>query len=247
MYVIRDRSVIMTTRIVEMRNPTPFMAYAGGELDRLPSRVIETRTMKNAAILIFAAFAGIAIAGDPPKLEKLTLKNGRDYEKVTVTEKRPDGISISHDSGTARIKFEDLPEDVAAKLGGFNADDAAATRKKADAEEAATIAEIDKGLAAQKVVGNSNIGKPLDYFKDKYGKPIALEKNVASFTKAGVYIMVIFMDEKAVRLVYSKGLDPLPKIISETLIKDWYDRLNHSILANRSTSPASNSRYLHAR
>ena len=42
-------------------------------------------------------------------------------------------------------------------------------------------------------------------------------------------------------------LDHLPKIISETLIKDWYDRLNHSILANRSISPASNSRYLHAR
>jgi hypothetical protein len=30
----------------------------------------------------------------------------------------------------------------------------------------------------------------------------------------------------------------LPKIISETLTKDWYDCLNHSTLANRSPSPA---------
>ena len=33
-------------------------------------------------------------------------------------------------------------------------------------------------------------------------------------------------------------VDPLPKIISETLTKDWYDCLNHSTLANRSPSPA---------
>ena len=34
------------------------------------------------------------------------------------------------------------------------------------------------------------------------------------------------------------ALDLLPKIIAETLTKDWYDCLNHSTLANRSPSPA---------
>ena len=34
------------------------------------------------------------------------------------------------------------------------------------------------------------------------------------------------------------NLDLLPKIIAETLTKDWYDCLNHSTLANRSPSPA---------
>ena len=48
-------------------------------------------------------------------------------------------------------------------------------------------------------------------------------------------------------LEYEGLVDPLLRIISETLLKDWYDRLNHSILANRSTSSASKSRYLHAR
>ena len=72
--------------------------------------------MKIAVVLILAALAGISIAADLPKLEKLKLKSGREYEKVTVTEKRPDGISIAHESGTARIKFEDLPEKARAYL-----------------------------------------------------------------------------------------------------------------------------------
>jgi hypothetical protein len=42
-------------------------------------------------------------------------------------------------------------------------------------------------------------------------------------------------------------LDPLPKIISETLIKDWYDCLNQYKLPNLSSAPATQSRNLHTR
>lgn len=41
-------------------------------------------------------------------------------------------------------------------------------------------------------------------------------------------------------------LDPLPKIISETRTKDWYDRLNRPTLANRPAAPTSQPRYLPA-
>ena len=36
-----------------------------------------------------------------------------------------------------------------------------------------------------------------------------------------------------------RQVDRLPKIISETLIKDWYDCLNQYKLANPSSAPAS--------
>ena len=103
--------------------------------------------MKTLIVLIFALPA--LAFGQVLKLKKLTLKNGREYEKVTVTEKRPDGISISHESGTARIKFEDLPADVAKQFGGFDSEAAAKARAEVDAKEAATLAEINKGVAAQ--------------------------------------------------------------------------------------------------
>ena len=42
-------------------------------------------------------------------------------------------------------------------------------------------------------------------------------------------------------------IDHLPKIISETPIKGWYNGLNPYKLANRSPAPSTQSRNLHAR
>lgn len=106
------------------------------------------KTLPITALFILISSA-ICFAADLPKLEKLKLKTGREYEKVTITEKRPDGISIRHDSGTARIKFEDLPEDLAKRLGGFDPAAAVKARQEADAKEAAALAEIDRGMAEQ--------------------------------------------------------------------------------------------------
>jgi len=113
----------------------------------------EGKTGKSGAVMKIRVLAAItlstclAIAADPVKLDKLTLKNGREYEKVTITEKRADGISISHESGTARIKFEDLPEDIVKQLGGFDAEAAVKARAETDAKEEAARAEIEKGMA----------------------------------------------------------------------------------------------------
>lgn len=107
--------------------------------------------MKIRALFTIALSSCIMFAAEPVKLDKLTLKNGREYEKVTITEKRADGISISHESGTARIKFEDLPEDLTKQLGGFDADAAAKLRAETDAKEAAARAEIEKGMVANSI------------------------------------------------------------------------------------------------
>ena len=92
-----------------------------------------------------------ALADEPAlKLEKLTLKSGKEYQQVVVTAKRPDGISITYaDGGLARIPFEQLPDDVAKQLGGFDPAAGKEAREKADTAEAATIAAIDRDMAVQ--------------------------------------------------------------------------------------------------
>lgn len=100
-------------------------------------------------VLSILLTVSLCLAEDLPKFPKLKLKSGREYENVTVTQKRPDGISIAHESGTARVKFEDLPDDVVKQCGGFDPAAAAKSRQEADAKEAATLAEIDRGVAAQ--------------------------------------------------------------------------------------------------
>jgi hypothetical protein len=53
--------------------------------------------------------------------------------------------------------------------------------------------------------------------------------------------------QRTVHLHLKCGIDRLPKIIAETGIKDWYDRLNSYGMANPSDAPASQSGHLHAR
>ena len=55
---------------------------------------------------------------------------------MTITEKRPDGISIRHDTGTARIMFEDLPDQLAQELGGFDPEQAAKARDQQRIDDA---------------------------------------------------------------------------------------------------------------
>lgn len=107
--------------------------------------------MRSFLLLAAVLFLQSAFAGDIRAFPKLKLKNGREYEMVTVTDRRPDGISISHESGTARIKFEDLPDEVVKQLGGFDPVAATKARTKDDANEAAAREEIDRGLAVQGV------------------------------------------------------------------------------------------------
>jgi hypothetical protein len=49
--------------------------------------------------------------------EDLTTTEGRVYKNVTVRKVEPDGLSISHESGLAKIPFTKLPEEVQKKHG----------------------------------------------------------------------------------------------------------------------------------
>lgn len=64
-----------------------------------------SRTLIAAGLL----FAGIAAAED------LTTTDGKLYKNVTVTKVEPDGLSVSHETGTAKLLFTKLPEDLQRK------------------------------------------------------------------------------------------------------------------------------------
>ncbi len=57
--------------------------------------------------IVWVCCAGLGLAGELLKLDKLTLNSGREYEKVIVLEKEVDGIKISHHSHpTGRLSLE---------------------------------------------------------------------------------------------------------------------------------------------
>lgn len=69
-------------------------------------------------IILIICLLQPVLGQDPPKeFAKLETTNGRVYEHVTVRKIEPDGISIMHADGSAKIVFEQLPEDVRRSLG----------------------------------------------------------------------------------------------------------------------------------
>ena len=72
----------------------------------------------------------------------MKLNDGRQYNKVRVTHKQVDEISITHESGATHLRVEDLPSSVASRLG----------LSKAKAEEARVILENSNREAEKKRV-----------------------------------------------------------------------------------------------
>lgn len=66
--------------------------------------------------------------GATPKGMEIVTTNGTKYENVTVTLVEPDGISISHEAGVAKVLFTDLSEANRAKY-GYDPEKAAQAQK----------------------------------------------------------------------------------------------------------------------
>ncbi len=101
------------------------------------------KSLFRVAVLVFLAFS-VQAQGANEKIPELKLKDGRTYQQVTITKKTPDGIAIMTQDGTARIPYENLPEDLVKKLGGFDAEKAKEYRDAQAKNEAKYNAELDK-------------------------------------------------------------------------------------------------------
>ena len=83
----------------------------------------------------------VLLAAEDEKLSELVTLDGKFYQDVTIRKIEPDGLSIVHKAGTAKVPFEKLPESMQEKY-GYNADAAAAHRKQlAEAQRARESAE----------------------------------------------------------------------------------------------------------
>ena len=106
--------------------------------------------MKKIALLmiLFAA----ATAAEEEKYAELTVKSGKIYKSVVVRSVTPSELKIMHESGTAGIKLEDLPEDLQKKY-GYNPEEAAehrlAEQKKIRSQEMTLDREIAKTQQAE--------------------------------------------------------------------------------------------------
>lgn len=116
-------------------------------------------------ILPLLLLVPVLLAAEDEKLAELVTLDGKTYQGVTIRKVEPDGLSILHAAGTAKVPFEKLPEELQEKY-GYDATAAAEHRKQAaeaqrkqDAAERAAgekrkkeaakaaMAEADKGFA----------------------------------------------------------------------------------------------------
>jgi hypothetical protein len=77
----------------------------------------------------------------------LSTKKGREYTSVTVTAVEPDGLRIRHESGTAKIPFEELPVEIQKKY-AYDPSAADAHRNEYERNSAAQEAELDEAVKA---------------------------------------------------------------------------------------------------
>jgi len=111
--------------------------------------------MRTTAILLIVVLGvSIAHSEEERKFDTLTTKSGRTYTSVTVREKTKSGIKIFHEIGAATIPFEELPDDVAKDLGGFDEKAAKAEREAMAARENALYE--DERRVAQLQQANEN-------------------------------------------------------------------------------------------
>lgn len=101
-----------------------------------------------AAVFLALAFASACLGLD------ITTRNGTTYRKCEVVKIEPDGIRISHDTGAAKIDFEEMSDALRRKYGLDPAKVAAYRKGIADAKTAAeakaTIAKLRADAARQK-------------------------------------------------------------------------------------------------
>jgi hypothetical protein len=81
---------------------------------------------------LFLLLFPVLLAAEDVKLDHLVTLDGKVYQAVTIRKVEPDGLSIVHEAGTAKVPFEKLPEELQEKYGYDEA--AAAEHRKRVAE-----------------------------------------------------------------------------------------------------------------
>lgn len=131
--------------------------------------------MKIILPLLVLLFPVLLIAQDE-QLDKLVTVDGKSYDAVTIRKVEPDGLSILHAAGTAKVPFEKLSADLQTKY-GYNKEAAAEHRKQlAEAQRLQDKAE-QKASAKRKQVAADQASAEVDKdFADKVRKAAKMVK-----------------------------------------------------------------------
>lgn len=102
-------------------------------------------------------FFTLAASADPVLPKTLTTLKGKSYTGVALKSVEPDGIRIVHDTGLAKLRFEDLPETLRSQF-AVDPEKAAAFRAEQEArqqENAKRIAAAEQKIAADRAQASS--------------------------------------------------------------------------------------------
>jgi len=112
---------------------------------------------------------GLTVAAMPSVTLPHPFKAGsQSYDHATVLGIDPDGIRIRHDNGTAKVRYEALPNELQSKLGGFTAEKAIAFRAAEQQNQSTAQRQIAATAAAVAQMNNTNAGPaPTDVELDK--------------------------------------------------------------------------------
>jgi hypothetical protein len=104
--------------------------------------------MKTILFALISLSLGHVFATPGLEVESIHTLQGKTYLRCKVVKRDPDGVAFTHQKGTARVLFSDLPESTRMEL-GYNASEAAALEKsrqqaKQDRQEEARQRQVRK-------------------------------------------------------------------------------------------------------
>ena len=144
-----------------------------------------------------ALLAGRLAAKDPVIFNELKLEDGKVLKGAQVIRVEPDGLHISHKDGVAKVKFENLPENVQKQF-EFDREEAAKYREEKDAAQEARDAEerrekVESLLSKQRAEQDEDVRRGREEFfallgSGEYSYPQLdkiLQDSIAALKEAG--------------------------------------------------------------
>jgi len=114
--------------------------------------------MKRILPLLLSLFP-LLLAAEEEKMDELVTLDGKFYQAVTVRKVEPDGISILHKTGSAKVPFDKLSEELQMKYGYDEAAAADYRQQVAEAQRARVAAEQAASEKWKKAVADSSAAK----------------------------------------------------------------------------------------
>jgi hypothetical protein len=122
----------------------------------------------------------VLLAAQEDKIDQLATVDGKTYDAVTIRKVEPDGLSILHAAGTAKVPFEKLSADLQTKY-GYDKEAAAEHRKQlAKAQRLQDAAEREASTKRKQAAADQAVAEVDKEFAEKVQKAAKMVRIDAS-------------------------------------------------------------------